>query len=139
MLTKSDIVIIGNLLDEKLDKKLDGLVNTKLDEVFDKKFNQHLQPFREEMNDRFIALDERLNDRFSLIDARFVTLEQAIYDVREDVAHLRTSMRAFAVSLDVLTKSMSEMRMEYSAINIQLARHEEWIQKLADKAGIKFA
>lgn len=135
MLTKSDIVIIGNLFDEKLGSVLDK----KLDEVFDKKFNEHLRPFREEINERFFSLEERLNDRFSLIDARFVALEQAIYDVREDVADLRTSMRAFAVSLDVLTKSMSEMRMEYSAINIQLARHEEWIQKLADKAGIKFA
>jgi septal ring factor EnvC (AmiA/AmiB activator) len=95
--------------------------------------------FEKKSTNGFFSLEERLNDRFSLIDARFVALEQAIYDVREDVADLRTSMRAFAVSLDVLTKSMSEMRMEYSAINIQLARHEEWIQKLADKAGVKFA
>lgn len=121
MLTKSDIVILGNLIDERL------------------------LPFRTEMNERFTLVDvridafeEHLNDRFSLIDARFIVLEQAIYDTREDVADLRTSIQSFAVSLDALTKSMSEIRMEYTAINIELSRHEQWIQELADKAGIKF-
>ena len=40
-------------------------------------------------------------------------------------------------AIDRLAKAMSDLTMEYAAVKIQLARHEEWIQLLAKKSGVK--
>lgn len=40
-------------------------------------------------------------------------------------------------AIDRLAKTISDLTMEYAAVKIQLARHEEWIQLLAKKGGIK--
>ena len=41
------------------------------------------------------------------------------------------------ISLDRLTKSAEDLLLEYAAVKIQLARHEEWIRLIAKKAGVK--
>lgn len=40
-------------------------------------------------------------------------------------------------AIDKLAKAVSDLTMEYAAVKIQLARHEEWIQLLAKKSGVK--
>lgn len=40
------------------------------------------------------------------------------------------------VLLDKLVGAVDAMRLEYAAVSAQLTRHEEWIKKLAEKAGV---
>ena len=40
-------------------------------------------------------------------------------------------------SIDNLAKAISELTMEYAAVKIQLARHEEWIRLIAKKNRVK--
>jgi hypothetical protein len=40
-------------------------------------------------------------------------------------------------AIDKLAKTISDLTMKYAAVKMQLARHEEWIQLLAKKSGIK--
>jgi archaellum component FlaC len=40
-------------------------------------------------------------------------------------------------SIDNLVKAVSDLTMEYSAVKMQLSRHEEWIKLLAKKSGVQ--
>ncbi|MBI2577266.1 MAG: hypothetical protein HYV77_00270 [Candidatus Wildermuthbacteria bacterium] len=40
-------------------------------------------------------------------------------------------------AVDKLAKAVDDLRIEYSAMAMQLNCHEKWIQQLAEKLGIK--
>ena len=46
-------------------------------------------------------------------------------------------LQEVVTAIDKLAKTVSDLAMEYAAVKIQLARHEEWIQLLAKKTGVK--
>jgi len=73
---------------------------------------------------------------------------------KDDIADLRAEMatkkelqaldekftRKFQENLlatEGLMKPLSELKMEYTGMMLQLSRHEEWFRILAEKAGIK--
>ncbi len=59
-----------------------------------------------------------------------------ILELKQDVAGLRESLQGMIVATDNLAKVISDLRLEYVAITHQLNRHEEWIRKIAKKAGV---
>lgn len=62
-----------------------------------------------------------------------------VREIREDVSGLRESLQGMIVATDNLTKTITDLRMEYAAITFQLKRHEDWIKQIATKAGINLS
>jgi predicted nucleic acid-binding Zn-ribbon protein len=58
-------------------------------------------------------------------------------ELKKEVVALRETVQGLAVAVDSLAKAIDDLRLEYAAIKNQLARHEEWIKKIAEKAGVK--
>ena len=68
----------------------------------------------------------------------------AVVATKTDVARIEEKVDAFdekfdrqLVLLDKLIERVDTMRLEYAAVSNQLSRHEEWIKKIAEKAGVK--
>ena len=59
-----------------------------------------------------------------------------LQEVKEEISSLRESLQGLTVAVDSLAKVISDLRLEYVAMKMQLNRHEEWIRKIAKKAGI---
>lgn len=62
-----------------------------------------------------------------------------VREIREDVGGLRESLQGMIVATDNLTKTITDLRMEYAAITFQLKRHEDWIKQIAAKAGVNLS
>ena len=82
----------------------------------------------------FTAIDAKLDriidtmiTHHSQLNSRIDELEQK-FDDRFDKT---------IIALDRLTKSAEDLLLEYAAVKMQLARHEEWIRLIAKKAGVK--
>ena len=65
-----------------------------------------------------------------------IPLKSDIREIKEEVAGLRESLQGMIVAVDNLTKVITDLRMEYTAITYQLKRHEDWIKQIAEKAGV---
>ncbi|OHA15246.1 MAG: hypothetical protein A3H57_02485 [Candidatus Taylorbacteria bacterium RIFCSPLOWO2_02_FULL_43_11] len=55
----------------------------------------------------------------------------------EDVSSLKEVVQGLTTAVDGLAKVIDDLRIEYSAIKMQLSRHEEWIKEIAKKTGVK--
>lgn len=69
-------------------------------------------------------------------ESEFISLKSDIREIKEDVAGLRESLQGMIVATDNLTKVITDLHMEYTAITYQLKRHEDWIRQIAAKAGV---
>ncbi|HUZ17972.1 MAG TPA: hypothetical protein VMV68_06270 [Spirochaetia bacterium] len=65
-----------------------------------------------------------------------VATKEDVAEIREEVAELNEKFDRQLVLLDKLVGAVDAMRLEYAAVSAQLTRHEEWIKKLAEKAGV---
>lgn len=65
-----------------------------------------------------------------------IPLKSDIREIKEDVSGLRESLQGMIVATDNLTKVITDLHMEYTAITYQLKRHEDWIRQIAAKAGV---
>jgi len=63
--------------------------------------------------------------------------EQFRKEVNEEFTNLREAIQALTISVDRLAKAVEDMHQEYIAITAKVDRHEKWIQKIAEKLGIK--
>lgn len=61
----------------------------------------------------------------------------AVVATKTDVARIEEKFDRQLVLLDKLIERVDTMRLEYAAVSNQLSRHEEWIKKIAEKAGVK--
>jgi predicted nucleic acid-binding Zn-ribbon protein len=68
----------------------------------------------------------------------------AVVATKEDIHHLKAWFDSFEEKFDKLTDAIDklagaiqDLRLEYAAVSSQLTRHEEWIKKIAAKAGVK--
>ncbi len=77
------------------------------------------------------------NDRIDRLTTIVVESRQEIRDLREDVDGLKEITQGLIISVDGITKSISDMRLEYSAIGMQLTRHEKWHHQTAGKLNLK--
>jgi len=58
-------------------------------------------------------------------------------DIREDINGLREMIQSLVVSVDRLVSAVDGLKTEYASILNQVDRHEKWIQRLAEKLGVK--
>ena len=93
---------------------------SELIQYLDQKFDQTASKESvEKLTVKVIDLDSRVQD----LTGRMVTLEESVH--------------ALTTAIDHLAKAVDDLRIEYSAMAMQLSRHEKWIQQLAEKLGVK--
>jgi len=108
------------------------------------------------MKEDFSELIEYLNQKFERtatkegvqvlrteIDEKFVRAFE-VFATKNDIRELtirmdrvEESLHVLITSVDKLAKAVDDLRIEYSAITMQMNRHEKWIQQLAQKLGVK--
>jgi len=104
---------------------LDGKFNT-IDGRFEKTAaKEDIQAFRTEMDQKFL----RAFDVFSTKDE--------IKELATRIERLEESVHALTNAVDKLAKAVDDLRIEYSAMTMQVSRHEKWIQQIAGKLGLK--
>jgi len=57
--------------------------------------------------------------------------KQDVVAIREDVNGLKEIVQGLVVAVDGLTKMTSDALIEYSAMGMQLSRHEKWHRQTA--------
>ena len=98
------------------------------------------------MKENFSELVEYLDQKFektaTKTDVRQLGTE--IVGVKENIKELtirmervEESIHALTTTIDKLAKAVDDLRVEYSAIAMQMNRHEKWIQQIAEKLGMK--
>ncbi len=60
-----------------------------------------------------------------------------IIEIRQDIAIIQETLQGVLISEDALAASMSEFRLEFSAVKDENSRQNSWIQQIADKVGLK--
>ena len=83
--------------------------------------------------DRVIAAMATKDDLADGLHALETRLEQKIDAV--DEKHTK-KFQEILVATDGLMKPLSELKMEYTGMMIQLSRHEEWIKLIATKTDV---
>ncbi|MBI2474319.1 MAG: hypothetical protein HYV68_01330 [Candidatus Taylorbacteria bacterium] len=69
--------------------------------------------------------------------ALVLATKKDLEDLKGETSSLKEVVQGLATAVDGLAKVIDDLRIEYSAIKIQLNRHEEWIREIAKKAGVK--
>lgn len=65
-----------------------------------------------------------------------VATKEELAEVKQQVTEINEKFDRQLVLLDRLIERVDAMRLEYAAVSTQLSRHEGWIKKLAEKAGV---
>ena len=65
--------------------------------------------------------------------------KEDVKEIKGELTDLRETVHELVTAVDKLAKAVDDLRIEYSAMAMQLSRHEKWIQQLAEKLGIKLA
>ncbi len=58
--------------------------------------------------------------------------KQDVADIRDDVNGLKEIVQGLVIAVDGLTKTTSDALIEYSAMGMQLSRHERWHRQTAN-------
>ena len=101
-----------------LDKRisdLDKRINRRFDSQ-EKKFNYRFDEQEKRFNYRFDEQEKIFTDRFDALDEKYNSIMN---------------------TLDRLTKLMEIYYHEYLSLGVKVDRHEEWIKKIAEKAGVE--
>jgi hypothetical protein len=85
-----------------------------------------LSEFKKETNNNFLRLDSKIG-----------SIKTDISEMKNDMTDLKELVQGLIISTDNIAKSISDLRIEYSAISTQLSRHELWIKQIAEKVGLK--
>ena len=91
---------------------------------------------KEDVNKRFDEAKEDVNKRFDRAFELFATKDE-LKELTDRINKLDESVSALTNAVDRLAKAVDDLRVEYSAIAMQVSRHEKWFQQVADKLGIK--
>jgi archaellum component FlaC len=92
----------------------------------------------EGVDDRFktAPTKDEMDQRFNRMLDVFATKDE-MHDVKEGLGALEQNVQNLTISIDRLAKAVDDLRIEYSAIAMQMNRHEKWIQQLAQKLDFK--
>ncbi|MBI2448105.1 hypothetical protein HYV44_00895 [Candidatus Microgenomates bacterium] len=63
--------------------------------------------------------------------------KQDLKNLENEVSGLREGVQALTISVDGMSGSMDDLKVEYLATRMKIDRHERWIQQIADKVGVK--
>ncbi len=91
------------------------------------------------MSQDFSELVQYLDTKFDKTDQALTVLQEDMKEVKQEIVDLRETVHELVTAVDKLAKAVDDLRIEYSAMAMQLSRHEKWIQQLAEKLGIKLA
>ncbi|MFH1584898.1 MAG: hypothetical protein ABIB12_02095 [Patescibacteria group bacterium] len=89
------------------------------------------------MNQDFSELVQYLDTKFGKTDQALATLQEDVIEIKREVSDLKETVHELVTAIDKLAKAVDDLRIEYSAMALQLNRHEKWIQQLAEKLGLK--
>lgn len=96
------------------------------------------------MDKDYAELVEYLDKKFEQNSVQVRDLRTEVVVVKEDVkemkatlSELQETVHELVGAVDKLAKAVDDLRIEYSSMAMQLTRHEKWIQKLAEKLGLK--
>jgi chromosome segregation ATPase len=65
-----------------------------------------------------------------------VATKEDVRRVEERLSALEENLNRFVTASEKFTGAFQDLKLEYAAVSVQLSRHEGWIKKLAEKAGI---
>ena len=133
-LTDADIARIKEVVATKedfagLQKSVDGL-DAKMATL-----SEHVGT----LDDRVSVLDRHmrgLDTKVSGIELGLVHVQRQLTETNDHITVLEGKLDQHLVLLDKLIGTVEAMRLEYAAVSTQLSRHEAWIKKLAEKAGV---
>lgn len=66
-----------------------------------------------------------------------VATKDDIARVEERLGTLEENLNRFVNASEKFTGAFQDLKLEYGAVSTQLSRHEDWIKKIAEKAGVK--
>lgn len=84
---------------------------------------------KEALDSGFDNIYKKLTKHF---DERFDVIEDDIKDLNKKYGHLITTLDAFLKRLD-------DIEANDAARDVQLARHEKWLEQIAAKTGVKLS
>lgn len=92
------------------------------------------------------SLDAKFDSKFDALDTKIDRVIDAIAllptrkefnELEERVADLGRSIEKLVTSIDALTKSVGDVKLEYLVIKRQMERYDRWFQEIAKKTGIE--
>jgi archaellum component FlaC len=92
-----------------------------------------------EMRSDILEFKKETSNNFLRLDGDISSIKTDIQEMKSDMAGLKELVQGLIISTDNIAKSISDLRIEYSAISTQLSRHELWIKQIAEKVGLKLA
>ena len=66
-------------------------------------------------------------------------MQEQFGNVRDDMDEMRGRFDRLQSSVDGIAQSFDDHRADDAAVQSQRNRHEQWIQQLADKLGVKLS
>jgi septal ring factor EnvC (AmiA/AmiB activator) len=79
-------------------------------------------------------LDSGFNNLYKKLTEHF---DKQFDEVREDIAELNKKYDHLINTLDAFLKRLDNIEANDAARNVQLARHERWLEQIAAKTGVK--
>src|SRR3989344_2801188 len=110
---------------EYLDEKFEKTASKEDVENLQTEVKGDIQNFRTEVDGKFT----KAFDVFATKDD--------VKEIKGTLSELQETVHELVGAVDKLAKAVDDLRIEYSAMAMQLNRHEKWIQQLAEKLGIK--
>lgn len=88
----------------------------------------------DELNDKLDRVIDAMSTKDDIADLRAeMTTKRELRDLDE---RFTKKLQELLIMMEGLMKPISELKMEYAGMMMQLSRHEEWIKLLAKKQGI---
>lgn len=105
-----------------LDRKLDRVIEIMATKDDVKRLDARIDKVIDTMatKDDLFALEVKFERKIDALDEKYSKKFQELL-----------------LMMEGLMKPISELKMEYTGMMIQLSRHEEWIKLIAEKSGIK--
>ena len=119
---------LSDLLDEKLEEKLDKILDEKLEEKLDKILDEKLEEKLDKILDEKLdeKLDKKFDEKLAPINNRLSRLERAVeYDV---IPRLRTIESCYLTTSERYLKSVEEhngMKQDIEVLKLVVENHSE--------------
>jgi hypothetical protein len=154
---------IGDLLDEKLKKRLEGITLKAIGELIDEKLDQRLNIRFDAFEKQFEKkIDEKLDQKFdqklgknlskvkALFEPRFKKIEGTLdrvcvtvadlvvttNEMKVDLADVKETVHHHSTSLDWLVKKYKDFGDEKTVINYRMGKFETTLRYVADEANV---
>lgn len=95
MLTKRDLELIGQVVDERLEIKLEEKLDQKLEEKLDQKLE-------EKLNAKFHSFELRLDDK---LESKF---EEKLSPIKKDIYNIKKKMNRINKTLNLVVRKYDE-------------------------------